>query len=475
MSFSRRSFLRSAAATSAALACLPALSACSPRRFNGNYTSQVDGYGPLYRDSNGLLDLPRGFNYRIISETGREMSDGLLTPGDFDGMAAFPNADGKIVLIRNHELRPGQEDVSAFGINAERLDRIDRSRVWDFQPDGSPQLGGTTHVILNPDTLRVEREFMSLAGTYDNCAGGPTPWGSWLSCEETIERAGEAVTRDHGYVFEVPVEADGLIEPVPLRGMGRFKHEAAAVDPGTGIVYQTEDWPGHPNMFYRFIPDHPDELWRGGRLQGLAVRGQPGMDLRNWENSERVMPGTILDVDWMDLDEIDNPDGDIAARSIDQGAAHFTRGEGCWYGGEGAIYFTCTDGGPLHAGQIWRYRPSPAEGTPAERSQPGQLELFVESEDTEVIQWVDNITFAPWGDLIVAEDGPDHQYIRGVTPEGRVYTIAHNADGGDDNSFKEFCGLCFSPDGSTLFVNVQSRPGRTFAIRGPWDQRSLRA
>lgn len=475
MSFSRRSFLRRAAATSAAFACLPALSACGPRRFDGNYASQVDGYGPLYRDRDGLLDLPRGFNYQVISQAGREMSDGLLTPGEFDGMAAFPSPDGKIVLVRNHELWPGQTDLSAFGLEAERLDRIDRAKVWDYLPSGAPQLGGTTHVILDPETMRVEREFMSLAGTYNNCAGGPTPWGSWLTCEETIERTGESAGRDHGYVFEVPADAEGLVEPVALRGMGRFMHEAAAVDPRTGIVYQTEDLPGHPNMFYRFIPDHPGELWRGGRLQGLAVRGQPGMDLRNWEGSEWVGSGTWLDVEWMDLDEIDNPEGDIAARHIDRGAAHFTRGEGCWYGGEGAIYFTCTDGGLLHAGQIWRYRPSPAEGTAGETAQPGRLELFVESDDTEILQWVDNITFAPWGDLIVAEDGPNDQYIRGVTPEGRVYTIAHNADGGDDNNFSEFCGLCFSPDGSTLFVNVQKRPGRTFAIRGPWEQRSLRS
>lgn len=475
MSVSRRSFLRIAAATTAAFACLPALSGCGPRRFDGNYASQVQGYGPLMRDRNGLLDLPRGFSYQIISETGREMSDGLLTPGDFDGMAAFPSEDGRIILIRNHELWPGQTDVSAFGPDAERLDRIDRSRVWDFLPGGAPQLGGTTHVILDPDTLRVEREFMSLAGTHNNCAGGPTPWGSWLTCEETIVRAGDEAGRDHGYVFEVPANATGLVEPVALRGMGRFMHEAVAIDPRTGIAYQTEDQPGHPNLFYRFVPDYPGELWRGGRLQGLAVRGQPGMDMRNWEGSPPVPANQWLDAEWIDLEDIDNPDGDIAARHIAMGAAHFTRGEGCWYGGEGAVYFTCTDGGPLRAGQIWRYRPSPAEGTPGESAQPAQLQLFVESQDTEILQWVDNITFAPWGDLLVAEDGPDHQYIRGVTPDGQVYTIGHNADGGDDNSFSEFAGLCFSPDGSTLFVNVQKRPGRTFAIRGPWRQRSLQS
>tara|TARA_R110002072_G_scaffold5008_7_gene33875 strand:- start:1285 stop:2712 length:1428 start_codon:yes stop_codon:yes gene_type:complete len=475
MSLSRRNFLRNAAATTTAFTALSALSGCGPRRFDGNYASQVRGFGPLYRDRNGLLDLPRDFTYQVISETGREMSDGLLTPGDFDGMAAFPGDDGNIVLVRNHELWPGQTDVSAFGPDAARLDRIDRSRVWDYLPTGAPQLGGTTNVILNAETLRVEREFMSLAGTYNNCAGGPTPWGSWLTCEETIEPAGENAGRDHGYVFEVPSSANGLVEPLALRGMGRFMHEAVAIDPRTGIAYQTEDHFGGPALFYRFIPDHPGELWRGGRLQGLVVRGQPGKDMRNWDGSERVNANEWLDVDWMDLEDIDNPDGDIAPRHIAQGAAHFTRGEGCWYGGEGEVYFTTTDGGLLQSGQIWRYRPSPAEGTTGETSQPGQIQLFVESEDTNVLQWVDNITFAPWGDLIVVEDGPNDQYIRGVTPEGQVYTIAHNADGGDDNSFSEFCGPCFSPDGTTMFVNVQKNPGRTFAIRGPWDRRSLQS
>ena len=473
MSVSRRTFLRNAAATTTAFSALSSLAACGPKVLQANYLNQVQGYGPLMRDRQGLIDLPRGFSHQVISETGHEMSDGLLVPGDPDGMAAFEREDGKIALVRNHELWPGQTDVSAFGESAERLGRIDRTKVWDFTPTGAPQLGGTTTLVLDPDTLNVESEFMSLAGTYNNCAGGPTPWGSWLTCEETIEQVGDNANRDHGYVFEVPSSANGLVEPIPIRSMGRFMHEAVAIDPRTGIAYQTEDYFGGPALFYRYIPDFPGELWRGGRLQGLVVRGRPGMDMRNWTPGDGPQRGEWLDIEWMDIQDIDNPDNDLAGRHIALGAAHFTRGEGCWYGGDGDIYFTTTDGGPLQSGQIWKYRPSASEGTSGEASSPGQLQLYIETDDTRVLEWCDNITFAPWGDLIVAEDGPDEQYIRGVTPQGRVYTIARNADGGDDNNFSEFCGLCFSPDGSTLFVNVQKRPGRTFAIRGPWAERSL--
>ena len=266
-------------------------------------------------------------------------------------------------------------------------------------------------------------------------------------------------------------DADGLVDPVPLRGLGRFRHEAAAVDPATGIVYQTED--DEPGLFYRFIPDHPGELWRGGRLQALAIRGRPGADLRNWpESANPVGVGSRLEVHWVDLEDIHNPDGDLAARGIAAGAARFTRGEGLWFG-QDDLYFCCTDGGPVRLGQIWRYRPSRFEGYAQERSEAGILELFVESTDARRLDKCDNITIAPWGDLIVVEDGEDDQFIRGVTAQGHIYTIGRNAQSDADGEYSEITGPCFSPDGTTLFFNVQKAPGRTFAVRGPWPQRSL--
>ncbi|MGJ3232360.1 MAG: alkaline phosphatase PhoX [Oceanicaulis sp.] len=469
MTLSRRRFLTRTAAVSAAFTGLPSLAACSAEASEG-YQNQVEGYGALIRDPRGLFDLPEGFSYVTLSETGDVMDDGLLVPGDHDGMAAFPGQDGLVTLVRNHELRSHETEHSAFGPNAERLARIDASRLYGRTDQGAPQLGGTTTLHVDPQTGRVVRQFLSLAGTENNCAGGPTPWGSWVSCEETLTRAGEGAELDHGFAFEVPASHDGLVEPVPLRGLGRFKHEACAVDPETGIVYQTED--DRPSLVTRFLPDHPGELWRSGRLQALAVQGRPGLNTFNWGDAETIPVGQPLPAAWIDLEAIHNPDNDIAVRAIAAGAAGFTRGEGMWFG-EREVFFCCTDGGPERIGQIWRYRPSRFEGYAQEREAPGELTLLFESTSAGVMEKPDNITVAPWGDLIVVEDGDGEQYIRGVTPSGRVYTIGRNASPDETGEYSEITGPCFSPDGSTLFFNVQNGPGRTFAVRGPWAQRSL--
>ena len=469
MNPSRRNFLRQGAAVSTAFAALPLLSACGKEGQSG-YINQVQGFGPLRSDPNGLFDLPEGFDYVAFSDTGEEMDDGLLVPGDHDGMACFEGPGDLVTLVRNHELGPDEVRLSAFGENAERFSRIDPSLCYDLTPNGLPHLGGTTTVHFDPRERRVVRQFLSLAGTEDNCAGGPTPWGSWITCEETRARAGDGGRRDHGFAFEVPASANGLVEPIPLVHMGRFNREAVAVDPATGIVYQTED--DRPSLITRFIPDHPGELWRTGRLQALAVRGRPGVNTNNWPNNpERVEVGVPMLVDWVDVEDINNPDNDIAERTIAAGAASFTRGEGMWFG-RGEVFFCCTDGGPAKIGQIWRYRPSSQEGQADEAEAPGELTLLVESGDQRILEKCDNITVAPWGDLIVAEDGDAEQFIRGVTPEGQVYTIGRNASPDSSGEYSEITGPCFSPDGTILFFNVQNGPGRTFAVRGPWAQRS---
>lgn len=471
MSFSRRSFLQRGTAISAAFSSLPVLAACS-RRDELGYINEIEAYGPLKRDPRGLFDLPNGFDYKVFSATGDVMDDGLLVPADHDGMAAFDGPDGLITLVRNHELASDDAEDCAFGPNGERLGRVDLSLIYDFREDGVPFSGGTTTLHIDPDTRSVVRQFLSLAGTERNCMGGPTPWGSWLSCEETLERAGEAGRLDHGYAFEVSASATGLVEPIPLRSMGRFQREAVAVDPSTGIVYQTED--NRPSLITRFIPDLPGELWRGGRLQALGVVGRPGLDTYNWADSpDKITVGESLAVNWMDVDAIHNPDNDIATRMIDRGAANFTRGEGMWFG-NGEVYFACTDGGPAEIGQIWRYRPSPFEGYAQENQEPGTLTLIYEANDVRIMENCDNITVAPWGDLIVVEDGDQEQFIRGVTPAGEVYTLGRNASPDGSGDYSEICGPCFSPDGSILFFNVQNGPGQTFAVTGPWAQRSSR-
>ena len=469
MSVSRRTLLRQGAAVSTAFAALPLMSSCARSDPDG-HINQVEGFGALRADPRGLFDLPEGFDYVSFSDTGETMDDGLLVPGDHDGMACFAGPGDLVTLVRNHELKPGETGLSAFGNNAERIARIDQAKLYDQTPDGAPFLGGTTTIHVDMASRRPVRQFMSLAGTHNNCAGGPTPWNSWISCEETLDRAGESGAQDHGYAFEVPASAQGLVEPTPLRNMGRFKREAVAVDPQTGIVYQTED--DRPSLITRFLPDHPGELWRSGRLQALAVQGRPGLNTFNWPDSpERIETGAPMAAAWIDVDAIHNPDNDMAARMVEAGAAAFTRGEGMWFG-RGEVFFCCTDGGPEQIGQIWRYRPSPFEGYDQERQTPGELTLLVESTDARILEKCDNITVAPWGDLIVVEDGDAEQYIRGVTAQGQVYTIGRNASPDSTGEYSEITGPCFSPDGTTLFFNVQNGPGRTFAVRGPWARRS---
>jgi hypothetical protein len=318
---------------------------------------------------------------------------------------------------------------------------------------------------------RLLRSHLSLAGTVGNCAGGPTPWGSWLTCEESIEKAAPLVSRPHGWVFEVPSQARELVDPVPLTAMGRFVHEAAIVDPRTGIVYLTEDRPD--SLFYRFLPATRGQLSRGGRLQALGLVDGRERDLRNWPadgsrfagQGQALAVGASVSVRWIDLDQVESPEGDLKERGFTRGALRFARGEGLAVSSgrrRSDIFFCCTMGGPKRLGQVWRYRPSPREGTSGETDEPGRLELFVESEGPDRFKNCDNVTVTPWGGLILCEDGPDDQtqYLRGVTPGGQVYPLAAN-------SYSEFAGACFSPDGSTLFVNAQE-PGITFAVRGPW-------
>ncbi len=460
MSASRRQFLRQATALAAAAPGFAGLSACA--------VDQADAGNPmaetLVPDPEGWLDLPPGFTYTRFSLTGEVMSDGLLTPGDHDGMAAFPveGDPDRCLLVRNHELSPEQFEISAFAGGGSLAPDL----IYDRDGQGRPHAGGTTTLLYNLRTRTLERSHLSLAGTERNCAGGPTPWGSWLTCEETLTRAGGSAERDHGYVFEVPASATGAVAPVALTAMGRFNHEACAVDPRTGIVYQTED--EADGLIYRFLPNKPGELSRGGRLQALVLMGAERADTRNWGEGDTIPAGEALAVRWIDLAATDNPDNDLAQRGFAAGAARFARGEGMAWAIDTAgasVYFACTSGGPARAGQIWRYEPSPHEGTPREAEAPGRLVLHYESARRADVDMCDNIVAAPWGHLILCEDGKADEYVKGLAPDGRLYPIARNAH--PDKS--EFAGACFAPDGETLFVNVQS-PGATYAIRGPWAQ-----
>ena len=458
MQANRRAFFRSALSLGIASSAYPLISACS----STNVASEPVTIQP---DPEGLLDLPPGFSYSVHSRAGEIMDDGLVVPISHDGMACFPVEGDKdrCLLVRNHEVDFDEVEGGPYAITSEKPDF---EKCYDvLQGDAMPMPGGTTTLLFNLKDRRVEHSHLSLSGTIRNCSGGMTPWGSWLTCEETTYRAGENLTRkDHGFVFEVPATAKGLVDPVPLKAMGRFNHEATATDPRTGIVYQTED--EGDSLFYRFLPAAPGELVKGGKLQVLAIRGAPQADTRNWSEAGVYPMGASWEVDWLDIEDIHNPENDLRWRGAAKGAAIFARGEGMAFAVQrdgNAIFFACTTGGFERCGQIWKYVPSEFEGTANEKRSPGKLVLHYESPGVSELEMCDNIVASPWGDLTVCEDGEGESYVRGVTPEGRVYSICR-AGGGND---AEFAGACWSPDGETLFVNLQG-PHLTFAIRGPW-------
>jgi hypothetical protein len=443
MALSRRQFFTLAGAGAATAVLASPLKALYARPARGRLV-RGGGYGNLIVDPNGLLDLPKGFQYRAFSRTGDIMSDGNPVPADHDGMAAFPGANNTVILVRNHELSP--TETNKPGLIAPTNKQYD-----------SNNRGGTTTLIVGPNRELISH-YASLAGTNRNCAGGPTPWGSWITCEETTETPATTPInlKPHGYNFEVPANASGPVDPIPLIAMGRFNHEAVAVDPKTGIVYQTED--RGDSLFYRFIPNQRGNLKAGGVLQALVIKGKPQVNTSN-KPTQTIPVGEPLEVEWVTIDN-PNPDNDNAPTGVRyqgyaKGAAQFTRGEGAWYG-NGEVYFTCTNGGAAGAGQVWRYVP----GTTAQ--QGGTIELFVEPDDPYILDAPDNVVVAPTGDLFLCEDGPNTQYVVGVNPGGQLYQFARNA-----LNDSEFAGACFSPSGQTMFVNIQT-PGITFAIWGPW-------
>ena len=410
------------------------------------------------------MNLPKGFTYKILSRKGDKMDDGLLLPAAPDGMAAFPGRNGRVIVVRNHENGPDRLENGAFGAAHELLDKVPAEKFYDYGRKKVPGLGGTSTFVYNPKTGALEKQYLSLAGTARNCAGGPTPWNSWLTCEETTFKVGAYegnAEKDHGYVFEVPAtEKIGLAAPNPIKAMGRFNHEAVAVDPRTGIVYLTED--RGDSIIYRFIPHAPGKLLNGGKLQALVVKGQKSCDTRNWESltTPKFPLREKMAVEWIDVQNVESPEDDLRYQGFSNGAACFARGEGMWYG-KNEIYFACTNGGRTSNGQVFRYIPSLSEGKPDEGKSPGQLELFAESPDKEILKNCDNLTVAPWGDIVLCEDA-SHPFLVGITPQGEYYKLGENV-----GYESEFAGGVFSPSGETYFVNIQGA-GITVAITGPW-------
>ncbi|MFD8552044.1 alkaline phosphatase PhoX [Streptomyces fradiae] len=457
MSLSRREFT---AATGAALALTgavgalgtaPGAVAAPPERGGGL------GYGPLLDDPAGVLALPAGFSYRVLTHSGvTRLESGEFTPERHDGTAAFPGPRGVTLLVNNHELK---------GPRAKWRHPVPLAEGLVYDPAAA---GGCTVVEAHRDGTTAE--WVGIAGTSTNCAGGATSWGTWLTCEENSDRAGEnGMTKDHGYVFEVdPHDRRANRDPKPIKAFGRFDHEAVVIDPRRGHAYLTEDDSSPNGLFYRWVP--PQGFRHGrGRLRTLADDAGVLQAPRCFDASGRFVDdlsratrtGTVYGVDWVDV-----PDRDARTVAVREqfGDGDITRArklEGMWWADGGAYlvssFARAESPGAPHDGQVWFYDPK-------RRTLTLKVLLGVNAAPDQdgAFDGPDNITVSPYGGLVIAEDGDGIQHLFGATDSGRTYPIARN-----DLNDSEFAGVVFSPDGRTLYANIQ-QPGLLLAITGPW-------
>jgi uncharacterized protein len=456
----RRRFVGGSAALGAGLTLSGPISALAARagKASGRRTTGYGQLAPAADLDTGTewIELPPRFRYRVISRQADMMDDGNPTPGIFDGMAAYDGPGSTTVLIRNHEnrSRPGEIPVV-----------VPRRTQYDRDPETR---GGNTKLVVSRQRETLE-SFAVLGGTHTNCAGGRTPWDTWITCEEIFNYgAVEANTAPpgtpHGYIFEVPADAEGPVNPLEVNDAGRFSHEAVAWF--DGALYETED--RGDACFYRFVPNREprefgDLATFGGRLEAMIVPGRPNFDMNT------ANPGEEYPVEWVEIEDPDPVDDTVRAEAQAKGAAIFDRTEGIW-STDRRVYFDCTSGGEAGLGQLW-------ELTPRGRSR-GRLRLIYESTTIDDLEGPDNLVVVPaTGHVFLQEDASDVQFVRGVNRQGRIYDFAKTLRNGT-----EFCGGCFSPDGKTFFLNQQGdrqddplnppdeTAAVTYAIWGPFDE-----
>ncbi|MFF0027754.1 alkaline phosphatase PhoX [Streptomyces avermitilis] len=483
MSLTRRDFARRSALTGAGVALAGSVGALAtaPNALASTDTESAGeesaarhggvGYGPLIPDPKGILALPAGFSYRVITHSGKtKLESGEFTPSNHDGTATFDGPRGATLLVNNHELK---------GPRANWKYPVPLTDGLVYDPAAA---GGCTVVEVRRDKVA---EWVGIAGTSTNCAGGSTPWGTWLTGEETEDKAGQnGMTKDHGYIFEVdPEDRRRNRDPKPIKALGRYAHEAVVVDPRRGRLYLTEDASTPNGLLYRWTPPQGFEHGHGrlrtladdaGALQAFKCFDSGGRFVDDLSRATRI--GTVYGVDWVDV-----PDRDAKTVSVRKqfAAGEVTRArklEGMWWG-DGGVYIVSSyarEESPVqHDGQVWFYDPK-------RRTLTLKVLLGVNRDPSVdgAFDGPDNITVSPYGGLVIAEDGEGVQHLFGATDSGRTYPIARNdlavtsaatAAGGTEAepSYSEFTGVTFSPDGRTLFANIQE-PGIMLAITGPW-------
>ncbi|WP_149822855.1 alkaline phosphatase PhoX [Streptomyces tailanensis] len=423
------------------------------------------GYGPLLPDPDGILALPAGFTYRVLTYSGKtKLESGEYTPSNHDGTATFAGPRGTTLLVNNHELK---------GPRAKWKYPVPLTEGLVYDPAAS---GGCTVVEVRRDGQVAE--WVGIAGTSTNCAGGSTPWGTWLTCEENSDKAGvNGMTKDHGYVFEVdPIDRRANRDPKPLKFFGRYDHEAVVIDPKRGHAYLTEDAAGPNGLFFRWTPpkgfEYGPRKFReladdAGVLQAPKCFDSGGKFVDDLSRATKI--GTVYGVDWIDV-----PDRDAKTVAVRKqfGTDEITRArklEGMWWGDGGAYivssYARAESPGAAHDGQVWFYDPK-------RRTLTLKVLLGVNPDPSVdgAFDGPDNITVSPYGGIILAEDGEGVSHLFGATDSGRTYPIARNelnVGTEEEPEYSEFCGVTFSPDGKTLYANIQS-PGILLAITGPW-------
>ncbi|MEU2686366.1 alkaline phosphatase PhoX [Streptomyces hygroscopicus] len=423
------------------------------------------GYGPLIADPKGILALPKGFSYKIITRTGEtKLESGESTPSNHDGTATFEGPRGATLLVNNHELG---------GPRSKWPHPVPLADGLVYDPAAS---GGCTVVEVSKHGDHVT-EWVGIAGTATNCAGGRTPWGTWLTCEETEDKAGRnGMTKDHGYVFEVdPHDRKANRDPKPIKALGRYAHEAVVVDPGRGHLYLTEDASGPNGLLYRWVPPQGFEHGRGklrtladdaGVLQAPKCYDSGGSFVDDLSRATRT--GTVYGVDWVPVPDRDAKSVSVRKQFADGQITRARKLEGMWWADGGAYIvssFAREESPVQHDGQVWFYDPK-------RRTLTLKVLLGINPDPSKdgAFDGPDNITVSPYGGLVIAEDGEGIQHLFGATEDGRTYPIARNElniGTAEEPEFSEFTGVVFSPDGSTLFANIQV-PGIMLAITGPW-------